>query len=115
MQKYVVGDTLSIGPMAVVRLSPLKTKDYRANPASIILLKAANRRFGCLSTRPVAVVSINSISHSDFRLLINILRSQGEGMSNNPYHRRDQLKERMHEASPKDICLVIRDLTHRFS
>jgi RNA polymerase-interacting CarD/CdnL/TRCF family regulator len=52
-------------------------------------------------------------SRSDFNLLINILRSQGEKMSNNPYQRRDQLEERMQNASPKELCLVIRDLTYR--
>lgn len=52
-------------------------------------------------------------SRADFKLLINILRSQGEAMSNNPYQRRDQLEERMQKASPKELCLVIRDLTYR--
>ena len=52
-------------------------------------------------------------SRSDFKLLINILRSQGEKMSNNPYQRRNQLDERMQKALPKDLCLVIRDLTYR--
>ncbi len=52
-------------------------------------------------------------SRSDFKLLISILRSQGEKMSNNPYQRQDQLGERMHKAAPKDLCLVIRDLSYR--
>jgi RNA polymerase-interacting CarD/CdnL/TRCF family regulator len=34
-------------------------------------------------------------------------------MSDNPYQRQDQLEERMLKASPKDLCLVIRDLTYR--
>ena len=52
-------------------------------------------------------------SRSDFKLLTNILRSQGEKMSDNPYQRQDRLEERMRKASPKDLCLVIRDLTYR--
>ena len=52
-------------------------------------------------------------SRADFKLLINILRSQGENLSNNPYQRRDQLAERMQKASPQDICRIIRDLTYR--
>jgi RNA polymerase-interacting CarD/CdnL/TRCF family regulator len=52
-------------------------------------------------------------SRSDFKLLTNILRSQGEKMSDNPYQRQDQLAERMLKASPRDLCLVIRDLTYR--
>lgn len=52
-------------------------------------------------------------SRADFKLLTNILRSQGEKMSNNPYRRRDQLTERVHKASPREVCLVIRDLTYR--
>jgi RNA polymerase-interacting CarD/CdnL/TRCF family regulator len=52
-------------------------------------------------------------SRADFKLLTNILRSQGEKMSNNPYRRRDQLDERVRKASPKEVCLVIRDLTNR--
>ena len=52
-------------------------------------------------------------SRSDFKLLTNILRSQGEKMSDNPYQRQDQLEARMLKASPKDLCLVIRDLTYR--
>lgn len=51
-------------------------------------------------------------SRSDFKLLINILRGQGEKMSNNRYQRCDQLDERMLKASPEDLCLVIRDLTY---
>ena len=43
----------------------------------------------------------------------NILRSRGEKMSNNPYQRRAQVEERMQKASPKDLCLVIRDLNYR--
>jgi len=53
------------------------------------------------------------ISHSDFKLLIDILRTQGEKMSNNPYKRYDQLEERMQKASPEDLCLLIRDLNFR--
>ena len=52
-------------------------------------------------------------SRADFDLLIKVLRSPGEKFSNNPYQRRDELDERMHMASPTDLCLVIRDLTHR--
>ena len=52
-------------------------------------------------------------SRSDFKLLANILRSQGEKMPDNPCQRQDQLEERMLKASPKDLCLVIRDLTYR--
>jgi len=52
-------------------------------------------------------------SRSDFKQLANILRSQGEKMSDNPYKRQDQLEARMLKASPKDLCLVIRDLTYR--
>jgi RNA polymerase-interacting CarD/CdnL/TRCF family regulator len=52
-------------------------------------------------------------SRFDFKLLFNTLRSQGGEMSNNPYQRHDQLDERMQKASPKDLCLVIRDLNYR--
>jgi RNA polymerase-interacting CarD/CdnL/TRCF family regulator len=52
-------------------------------------------------------------SRSDFKLLIDILRTQGERMSNNPYKRYDQLEERMQKASPEDLCLIIRDLNYR--
>jgi RNA polymerase-interacting CarD/CdnL/TRCF family regulator len=52
-------------------------------------------------------------SRSDFKLLINILRSQGEKMSNYRYQRQDQIDKRMKKASARDICLVIRDLTYR--
>jgi RNA polymerase-interacting CarD/CdnL/TRCF family regulator len=34
-------------------------------------------------------------------------------MPNNPHQRRDQLEGRMQKASPKDLCLVIRDLNYR--
>lgn len=52
-------------------------------------------------------------SRSDFMLLKNILRSQGEDMSNSRFQRQDRLEERMHKPSPEDACLVIRDLTFR--
>ncbi len=52
-------------------------------------------------------------SRADFKLLISILRSQGEKMSHNPFLRRSQLEERMYKASPTELCLVIRDLNYR--
>jgi RNA polymerase-interacting CarD/CdnL/TRCF family regulator len=52
-------------------------------------------------------------TRSDFKLLINILRSRGEKMSNYRFQRQDHLNKRMRKASPGDLCRVIRDLTYR--
>jgi RNA polymerase-interacting CarD/CdnL/TRCF family regulator len=52
-------------------------------------------------------------SRADFMLLIEILKSQGANMSNNPYIRYGQLAQRMQKASPHDIFLVVRDLNYR--
>jgi RNA polymerase-interacting CarD/CdnL/TRCF family regulator len=52
-------------------------------------------------------------TRSDFKLLLNILRSQGEKMSNYRFQRQDLLEKRMQKASPMDLCLVIRDLSYR--
>lgn len=54
-----------------------------------------------------------STSRSNFKLLTDVLRSQSERMSNYPHQRSDQLDKRMQKASPQDLCLVIRDLSHR--
>lgn len=53
------------------------------------------------------------VSGSDFKLLINLLRSRGAVLSNNSFQRHDQLAGRMQTGSLRDLCLVIRDLTFR--
>lgn len=113
MQKYKVGDTVVHWVYGSGKIVTIDDKGLPGEPCFYYVIEGSQQTLWV----PVDETGRSSlhlpISHSDFRLLINILRSQGEMMSSNPYQRRDQLKERMQKASPKDICLVIRDLTHR--
>jgi len=65
---------------------------------------------------PVAAEGSNSLhlltSTADFQLLLSLLHSQAEKLSTDPRYRQRQLVERMQKGTPRDICLVLRDLTH---
>ncbi len=49
----------------------------------------------------------------EFKALLNILRSPGEGLSDRHFERKIQLTERMQKRKLGNICTVIRDLTTR--
>lgn len=49
----------------------------------------------------------------EFKKLLNILGSPGEGLPDHHHERKNQLNERMHKRILANICFVIRDLTTR--
>ena len=113
MPVYNVGDTVVHWIYGSGKIVAVDDKGLPGEPSSYYVIEGNEQTLWV----PVDEKGSSSLhlptSRADFKLLINILRSQGEAMSNNPYQRRDQLEERMQNASPKELCLVIRDLTYR--
>ena len=113
MQVYKVGDIVVHWTYGSGKIIAVNDKGLPGEPCFYYVIEGSEQTLWV----PVDENGSSSLhlptSRSDFKLLINILRSQGEKMSNNPYQRQDQLEERMQKASPKDLCLVIRDLTYR--
>jgi RNA polymerase-interacting CarD/CdnL/TRCF family regulator len=113
MQAYKVGDTVVHWTYGIGKIVAVANKGLPGQPCFYYVIEGNQHTLWV----PVDENGSSSLhlptSRSDFKRLINILRSQGEKMSNNTYQRRDQLEERMQKASPKDLCLVIRDLTYR--
>jgi len=113
MQAYKVGDIVVHWTYGSGKIIAVDDKGLPGEPCFYYVIEGSEQTLWV----PVDENGSSSLhlptSRSGFKLLINILRSQGEKMSNNPYQRQDQLEERMQKASPKDLCLVIRDLTYR--
>jgi len=113
MQAFKVGDTVIHWAYGIGKIVAISDKGLPDHPCPYYIIEGSQ---GSLWV-PVEENDRSSLhlptTRSDFKLLLNILRSQGEKMSNNSYERQDQLEERMQKASPKELCLVIRDLTYR--
>lgn len=113
MPAYQVGDIVVHWTYGSGKIVAVDDKGLPGQPCSYYVIEGKGQTLWV----PVEENGSSSLhrptSRADFKLLTNILRSQGEKMSNNPYRRRDQLDERVHKASPKEVCLVIRDLTYR--
>ena len=113
MPLYKVGDHVVHWIYGIGKIVAVADKGLPGQPCFYYVIEGS----GLTLWVPVEEIEKSSLhlptSSPDFRLLIHILRSQAEKISNNPYQRRDQLEERMQKASPKDLCLVIRDLTYR--
>lgn len=113
MPVYKVGDTVVHCTYGSGKIVAVDDKGLPGKPCFYYVIEGSNQTLWV----PVDENGSSSLhlptSRSDFKLLINILHSQGEKMSNNRFQRQDQLEERMQKASPKDVCLVIRDLTYR--
>ena len=113
MSMYKVGDTVVHWTYGSGKIVAVDDKGLPGKPCFYYVIEGNEQTLWV----PVEEIGSSSLhlptTRSDFKLLINILRSQGERMSDNPYKRFDQLDERMQKASPKDLCLVIRDLTYR--
>ena len=113
MPMYKVGDTVVHWIYGSGKIIAIDDKGLTENACFYYVIEGSEQTLWV----PVDEKGSSSLhlptSRSDFKLLINILRSQGEKMSNNIYQRRGQLEERMQKASPKELCLVIRDLTFR--
>jgi RNA polymerase-interacting CarD/CdnL/TRCF family regulator len=113
MAAYKVGDTVVHWTFGSGKIVAVVNKGLPGKSSFYYVIEGSEQ----ILWVPVDEIGSSSLhlptSPPDFKLLINILRSQGEKMSNNPYQRRAQVEERMQKASPTDLCLVIRDLTHR--
>ena len=113
MPVYEVGDTVVHWNYGSGKIVAIANKGLPGEPCFYYVIEGDKQTLwvpvderGKSSVHPLT-------SRLEFKLLISILRSQGEVMSNNPYQRHDQLEERMQKASPEDQCRLIRDLTYR--
>jgi RNA polymerase-interacting CarD/CdnL/TRCF family regulator len=113
MQSYKVGDAVIHWTYGSGKIVAIDDKGLPGKPRICYVVEGSNNTLWV----PVDENGGSSLhlptSRSDFKQLFNVLRSQGEDLSNNPYQRQDQLEERMQKASPTDLCLVIRDVTYR--
>lgn len=113
MEAYKVGDTVAHWTFGSGKIIAVANKGLPGKPRFYYVIEGSEQMLWV----PVDENGSSSLhlptSRPDFKLLINILRSRGEKMSNNPYQRRAQVEERMQKASPTDLCLVIRDLNYR--
>ena len=113
MQAYNVGDTVIHWAYGAGVIVAVAEKGASGHPSSYYIIEGSHQTLWV----PVEENDRGSLhlptSRSDFKLLLNILRSQGEKMSNNAYQRQDQLEKRMQKASPQELCRVIRDLASR--
>lgn len=111
MPGYKVGDDVVHWAYGRGTIVAITDKGAAGQPCFYYIIEGSQRTLWV----PVEEIGGSSLhlltSRSDFKEFINILRSQGEKMSNNPFQRQKQLDERMHKASPKDLCMVIRDLS----
>jgi RNA polymerase-interacting CarD/CdnL/TRCF family regulator len=55
------------------------------------------------------------LDRKHFEGLFAILRQPGEPLPDNPYLRKNAIKERMHKRTPESLCHLIRDLSDRAS
>lgn len=113
MQVYKVGDSVVHWNYGGGKIVAVEDKGLPGNPRICYVIEGSNVTIWV----PVDENGSSSLhlptSPSDFRLLLNVLRSQGEEMSNNPFQRFGQLEERMHNPSLADLCRLIRDLMYR--
>lgn len=113
MHTYKVGDSVVHWIYGIGKITAIADKGFPGHPCFYYVIEGDDKTLWV----PVNENGRSSLhlitSRSNFKLLINILRSHGEKISNNPYQRQAQLEARMLKAFPKDLCLVIRDLTYR--
>ena len=113
MPAYKVGDTVIHSTYGAGKVLAVDDKGLPGAPCCYYVIETGEQTLWV----PVEENGVSSLhlptSGPDFKLLINLMRSRADPLSNNPYQRHDQLAERIQKASPQDFCLVIRDLTFR--
>jgi RNA polymerase-interacting CarD/CdnL/TRCF family regulator len=113
MQAYKVGDTVVHWAYGAGVIVAIADKGLPGHPCSYYIIEGSQQTLWV----PVEENDRSSLhlptTRSDFKLLLHDLRSQGEKLSNNSYQRQDQLEKRTQKASPRELCLVIRDLNYR--
>jgi RNA polymerase-interacting CarD/CdnL/TRCF family regulator len=113
MQAYKVGDTVVHWAYGAGVIVAIADKGLPGHPCSYYVIEGRQQTLWV----PVEENDRSSLhlptTRSDFKLLLQVLRSQGEKLSNNSYQRQDLLEKRTQKASPRELCLVIRDLNYR--
>lgn len=113
MQAYKVGDTVVHWAYGAGKIVAIADKGLPGHPCSCYIIEGSQQTLWV----PVEENDRSSLhlptTRSDFGLLLHVLRSHGEKLSNNSYQRQDQLEKRTQKASPRELCLIIRDLTCR--
>lgn len=113
MQAFTVGDTVVHLTQGSGTVTAVDDKGSPGHPCFYYVVEA-NEQMLWVPVEETGNPSLHlPTSRADFDLLISVLSSQGEKLSNNLYRRRDELDKRMQKASPGDLCLVIRDLNYR--
>ena len=113
MHTYKVGDSIVHWIFGIGKITAIADKGSPGHPCFYYIVEGRKQTLW-VPVEEIGRSSLHSpISRSDFKQLIQVLRSLGEELSNNSYQRQNQLDERVKKASPKDLCLVIRDLIYR--
>ncbi|HSF80480.1 MAG TPA: CarD family transcriptional regulator [Anaerolineales bacterium] len=113
MHTYKVGDSVVHWIYGIGKIIAIADKGLPGYPCFYYIIEG-NKQTLWVPVEEKGRSSLHlPISRSDFKQLIQVLRSLGEDLSNNPYQRHNQLDERVQKASPNDLCLVIRDLNYR--
>ena len=113
MQAYKVGDSVIHWNYGSGKIVAVEDKGLPGKPRNCYVVEGSNMTIWVPVDENDSSCLHVPTSRADFKLLINVLRSQGEEIANNPYQRYDELKKRMQNASPTDICMLIRDLIYR--
>lgn len=113
MPEYKVGDTVVHSTFGSGKIVALDDKGSANAPLLYYVIETGDQ----ILWVPVDEDGKSSLhpptSVANFNLLFDLLRSEATILSNNPYRRNDQLAEMMLRASPRELCLVVRDLTRR--
>jgi RNA polymerase-interacting CarD/CdnL/TRCF family regulator len=113
MQAYKVGDSVVHWNYGNGKIVAIEDKGLPDEPRICYVVEGSNLTIWVPIDEKGSSCLHLPTSRADFKLLQNVLRSQGKELSNNPFQRSDQLDERMHNPSPTDLCQLIRDLTYR--
>ena len=110
---YHIGDPvihLTYGPGKIIAVDEKslagQTRQYYVVETGQLTLWVLIDEMGEKSIRPPT-------GSLEFKKLLNILCSPGEGLPDHHHERKNQLSERMHKRILANICFVIRDLTTR--
>jgi CarD family transcriptional regulator len=110
---YEIGDTVvhwthGLGTVIAIDQMDLAGKTQQYYVVEVDLLKL---------WVPVEDAEVGSIrlptDRAHFEMLFDILRTPGEGLPDNQYQRKTELRERMQKRTLEGTCHVIRDLTDR--
>jgi RNA polymerase-interacting CarD/CdnL/TRCF family regulator len=113
MPEYKVGDTVVHSTYGSGKIVVVADKGLPGAPCFYYVIETGEQTLWVPAEEEGSSSLHLPASGPDFKRLIALLRSPAENLSDNSYQRRDQLAKKMQKASPRDLCLVIRDLTSR--